>query len=219
MLDIVERFITISGEAPIIGEPIYLIRFSGCNLGCSYCDTEYKDEINERITTDNLISEINNIIKEYPYLKVLFTGGEPLLEERQEELYLIMKNLTNIEFFIETNGSIDIKYFDLPNVYYVVDWKTPSSNCNNFFLESNLKKMRFQNDVIKFVVSKSDLKWVKEKIDFINKTNPFLRLYISPQYGKIELKEIAEFIINNRLSLIISIQLHKLIWKDKIRGV
>jgi len=219
MFNIIERFVTISGEAPIIGEPIYLIRFSGCNLLCPYCDTDYKDEINEVITVDNLIIEIENIIKEYPDLKVLFTGGEPLLEERKEQLYLVMKSLDKIDFFIETNGSIEIEHFDLENSHYIIDWKTPSSHSSDFFLESNLKKMRFTNDIIKFVVDKNDLLWVKEKVEFIQKINPFVKMYISPQYGKITLREIADFILRNRLPLNISIQLHKLIWPDKNRGV
>lgn len=219
MIDIVERLITISGEAPIIGEPVYLIRLSGCNIFCPYCDTQSKEEINERITVEDLILEIKNFTKDYPELKILFTGGEPLLEEREEELYLIMKNLNYINFFIETNGTIEIKHFDLNNTHYIVDWKSPSSKFDGFFILENLKKMRFKNDVIKFVVNKEDLEWVKEKIKVINQINPFLKLYISPQFNKISLKDIAEFIIKNKLPLNMSIQLHKLIWPDNDGGV
>src|SRR4030042_2813519 len=109
MLNIIEKYITISGEAPIIGYPVYLIRFSSCNLNCSYCDTKYKDEINFSFTEDELIDDINNAIKVNPFLNVLLTGGEPLLDEREDKILNIIKKFKKINFYIETNGSIKIK--------------------------------------------------------------------------------------------------------------
>ena len=82
-----------------------------------------------------------------------------------------------------------------------------------------MKKLRIYNDCIKFVVSKDDLGWLKEAVDLIHNVNPFIPLYISPQWGKLTLKEASEFILNNRLSLKLSFQLHKYIWPDRDRGV
>jgi len=218
MLNIIEKYITISGEAPIIGYPVYLIRFSGCNLNCSYCDTKYKDEINFKFTEDELIDDINNIIKVNPYLNVLLTGGEPLLEERQDKILNIIKKFKKINFYIETNGSIKIKNFKLNNIFYVIDWKAPSSNNENFIIE-NLRYMRKTNDCIKFVVSKEDLNWLLEKINFLKENFNEIPLFVSGQTGRINLEELSNFIIKNKLPLKLSIQLHKIIWPDRERGV
>jgi 7-carboxy-7-deazaguanine synthase len=221
MIEIVERFITISGEAPIIGEPIYLVRFSKCNLDCSYCDTMYKNEVNECLSVEELKADIIEKINDYPELKVLFTGGEPLLGERQEKLLKIIEDLKYINFYIETNGSIPITNFNLPNCHFVADWKAPSSGEEDDldFCIENLRHYRIDEDCIKFVISRYDLEWLKDVIRVIEKMNPFLPLYVSAQWGEITLKEIADFILINKLPLKISIQLHKIIWEPEMRGV
>ncbi|MBN2545600.1 MAG: 4Fe-4S cluster-binding domain-containing protein [Spirochaetes bacterium] len=218
MLNIVEKFITISGEAPIIGSPVYLIRFSGCNLDCKYCDTKYHDEVNFSLTDDELMDDINNVIKSNPFLKVLLTGGEPFSEERQDKILNIIKKLKKVNFYIETNGSIKIKNFELRNIFYIIDWKAPSSNNEIFFID-NLKFMRKTNDCIKFVVAEEDLCWLLEKVNFLTNNFNEIPLFVSAQYGKINLENLSNFIIKNKLPLKLSIQLHKLIWPNRDRGV
>ena len=218
MFEIVEKFVTISGEQPIIGEPVYLIRLSDCNLNCTYCDTKYKSEVNDVYKTHELKDDILRAYEDYPDIKILFTGGEPLYKGRESLITSIANDLDYINFYVETNGSIKISNFESDNIFYVVDWKTPSSSYENSFVLDNLKNMRIKNDCIKFVVDYNDLDWVKEKLDVISKINPFVDVYLSPQWGKIDLKTLAEFIINNKLPVKYSIQLHKIIWGD-IRGV
>lgn len=219
MFELVEKFITIGGEAPLIGIPIYLVRFSGCNLDCIYCDTPYKNEVNDNYTSKELMDDISNKIKEYTDLKVLFTGGEPFLENRQEELLKIIFELENIDFYIETNGSINLHDFNLKNCYYVLDWKSPSSNFNDTFIVENLNKLRIEKDCVKFIINATDFEWLKDAIKLVQKINPFIPLYVSPQYGKLSLEETADFILKNRLPLKLSFQLHKIIWPNKDRGI
>ncbi len=216
-LEIVEKFVTISGEAPIIGHPIYLVRFTGCNLNCTYCDTYYKDEINYTLTESELIEDIKKQISCYPYLKVLFTGGEPLLN-RKSQIYRIIKKLNHIEFYIETNGSIYIENNRLKNCHFVVDFKTPSSGCDNSFCMDNLKIMN-EKDCIKFVVSKDDLCWLKSTVKKIWQINKRIPLYVSPQWNKITLEGLSSFIIDNKVNIKLSFQLHKIIWRNRDRGV
>lgn len=219
MLEIVEKITTIGGEAPLIGIPIYLIRFTGCNLDCTYCDTSYKNEVNDQFTTKELIDDIFNKVKEFPELKILLTGGEPFLDERQEELLKIISELENIDFYIETNGSIEIINFNLTNCYYVIDWKAPSSGHDESFLIENLKGLRIEKDCIKFVINSDDFDWVKKAIKIVQEINPFITLYISPQAEKLTLEDTADFIIKNKLPVRLSCQLHKIIWKNKNRGI
>ena len=222
MFNIVEKFITLSGEAPNSGEPIYLIRFSRCNLNCSYCDTSYNNEINYTFSQKELINEINRKKHEYPGIKILLTGGEPLLEDRQQKIIQLINKtnkINNCQFFIETNGTIEIKDFSLNNVHYVIDWKTPSSGYKDSFITNNLYSARSGIDVIKFVTAYDDLVWVKEKIDFIKKFKPNIAIYLSPQLNNIKLDQLAYFITDNKLSVNLSIQLHKIIWGNDKRGV
>lgn len=219
MFEIAEKYITISGEAPIIGKPIYLIRFSGCNLECVYCDTPLKDQINIVFTADDLRKDIKEQLKKNPRLAILFTGGEPLLEKRHKPLLEIIKSIFNCAFYIETNGSIPLLDFNIAHCHYVVDWKTPSAGNKNKFVLENLANLRPEKDCLKFVVDATDLKWVKGTINKILKINPELPVFISPQWGKMDLAELANFIIKNHLPANMSLQLHKIIWGSKQRGI
>ncbi|HQB62626.1 MAG TPA: radical SAM protein, partial [Spirochaetota bacterium] len=138
MLNICEKYITISGEAPIIGEPTYLVRFSGCNLSCSYCDSIYKDEVQYRMSLEDIIEDIEQIVRIYSDIKILFTGGEPLLNKKEIVINKIAEYFDYLNFYIETNGSIEISDFSNKNVHYVLDWKTPSSGCANSFCKGNV---------------------------------------------------------------------------------
>lgn len=219
MLDIVEKYLTIGGEANLSGYPIYLIRLSGCNLDCSYCDTPFRDEVNDSFTIEEIKEEIIEKINNFPELKILFTGGEPLFGEKQDLLIDLIKDMSHIEFYIETNGSILINNFELQNCHYVIDWKTPSSGYEDSFCMQNVRSLRIDNDCLKYVVNREDLKWVKDSYKYIQEVNPFLPVYLTPQWGKIELPELAEFIIKNKLPVRLSLQLHKYIWPGVERGV
>ena len=217
-LPIVERFVTISGEAPTMGQPMYLVRFSGCNLSCRYCDTPYRNEINEILTIAQLCDDIDRIRMSYPGIIILFTGGEPLLEPRGTIVTDIAMRLHDVQFYVETNGSMMIDEAAPDNLHYVLDWKTPSAGGGETFCVDNLHRMRADHDVIKFVTDESDLPYIKEKIELIRSKNESIRVYLSPQTGRIELTKLADFILSNKLNAAISVQLHKIIWGEK-RGV
>ncbi|MCH5150780.1 MAG: radical SAM protein, partial [Spirochaetales bacterium] len=152
---IAERFFTLSGEAPTAGQPMYLIRFSGCNLNCRYCDTPNRNEINEWLTFAQLSEEIAESQRKYPGVFVLFTGGEPLLNERMEAISQLAAEHSETLFYVETNGSVFIRDFGKGNLRYVVDWKTPSSGESDSFCANNIKKLRAGLDCIKIVVDKN----------------------------------------------------------------
>ena len=216
MLNIVERFISISGEAPIIGQPVYFYRFSGCNLNCRYCDTNYKEEVNLELTEDEIIEDIRGEIKNYPILKVIFTGGEPLLGGRQDKLFYIIEKLPEIEFYIETNGAVEIIKSGLSNCHFVCDYKGPVSGECGSFKEINLEKMDPERDCLKFVIAEDDLEWFADKVGEVSRKLP---IYASPVYGKLNLDVLTKFILDRKLPVNISIQLHKIIWPNVDRGV
>lgn len=218
-LEIVEIIKTISGEAPFAGFPVLLIRFSKCNLKCTYCDTINKNEINFKYTPDELKSYIAEVIHNYPAISVLFTGGEPLFHGRQSIINNIISSFSETEFYIESNGSVEIIPFNGSNRHLVLDWKSPSSGEVESFLPNNLSRLNPDNDIMKLVVGKDDLEWALNKIEFIKDVNSKIPVYLSPQWGEIELPELASFIIDNNLPAAISLQLHKIIWGMDSKGV
>jgi 7-carboxy-7-deazaguanine synthase len=219
IFNVKEKYITLGGEAPACGVPVYLLRFSGCNLECIYCDTPSVEQVTYRLTKDEILGDIHQHLADYPFLKILFTGGEPLACDREKSLFLLIDDLKGkTEVYIETNGSVNIRIFH-QHTHYVCDWKTPSSGYGNSFRMENLKNLRPGNDCIKFVLNKKDFEWVKEKIHQAKKVNPRLPLYLSPQWGKLSYKDLAMFILENKLPVNMSVQLHKIIWGKEKEGI
>jgi len=219
LLDIVEKMTTISGEAPIIGHPVFLVRFSRCNLDCRFCDTPYRDEVNERLSVDRLADEIREVTSAHPGMCVLLTGGEPLLGERQQMLNDLIGRLPDLSVYIETNGTILLPDSPPENAHYVVDWKPPTAHADQPFREVNLRRIRPDRDTIKLVLAESDLDWAAERIAHIRSINPDLPIYLSAQWHALPLDRLAAFITENRLPVRMSVQLHKVIWGPDKRGV
>lgn len=217
---VVEKFVSINGEGRLCGQLAVFIRFAGCNLNCSYCDTTWA---NEKDVPYELMSseDIYEYIKSTEVKNVTLTGGEPLLQE--DILELLKKLSKDKELFveIETNGSILLnKFSDLENPpSFTMDYKLPSSNMEDKMSLENFKYLT-KRDTIKFVSgSCEDLEKVKYLIDkfkLTEKTN----VYISPVFGKIEMDKIVEFMKNNKMNGVnLQIQMHKVIWNPNKRGV
>lgn len=216
---IVERFVSINGEGKKSGQLSVFIRFKGCNLNCSYCDTLWANK--ENVEYENMTEmEIYRFIKETGVNNITLTGGEPLIQDNILGLvkYLLLDQKLQLE--IETNGSIDISPFvNLNGLTLTMDYKLPSSRVESKMDISNLKKIR-KEDVIKFVVScESDLYTMKniiKEFDLVNRTN----VYVSPTFEEIDPRDIVEFMKYNKLNnTTLNIQLHKIIWDKERRGV
>jgi 7-carboxy-7-deazaguanine synthase len=218
---VIEKFVSINGEGRLAGQLAVFIRFAGCNLDCSYCDTRWANEA-------NVIYELINSKDIYEYIKstgvnnVTLTGGEPLLQDGISELLDLLSQDNELLIEIETNGSIDLgKFIELQKnrISFTMDYKLPSSN-----MESKMKLSNFsyitKNDTVKFVSgSINDLEKAKCIIDKYNLTKK-TNVYISPVFGDIDMKDIVEFMIDNNMNGInLQVQLHKVIWDPEKRGV
>ncbi|WP_409069819.1 putative 7-carboxy-7-deazaguanine synthase QueE [Clostridium sp. FAM 1755] len=217
---VVEKFISINGEGRRCGQLAIFIRFAGCNLNCSYCDTAWA---NENDVSYELVSSKNiyDYIKLQGIKNVTLTGGEPLIQKRIVELLRIFSKDKELNVEIETNGSVLLdKFLDIENSpSFTMDYKLPSSNMENRMVLDNFKYLA-NKDTVKFVSgSIEDLKKAKEiisKYDLINKTN----IYISPVFGKINLETIVEFMKDNKMNGVnLQVQLHKIIWDPNMKGV
>lgn len=216
---VAEKFVSINGEGPKAGELSVFIRFQGCNLNCSYCDTQWvnqKDTVSKKMTTEEIFEYIQNTgVK-----NVTLTGGEPLL---QKDISLLIQKLIDNQnsVEIETNGSINIKTLaEKENrPVFTLDYKLPSSNMEKYMLTENYEYLT-QKDTIKFVIgSQGDL---ERAMQIIQKYHllALCHVYFSPVFQKIQASEIVDFMIKKNLNGVrLQLQLHKYIWDPQTRGV
>jgi len=217
---VVEKFVSVNGEGTHSGQLAIFIRFAGCNLNCSYCDTTWansKDVTYELMTSE----EIYEYIKTTQVRNITLTGGEPLLQEGMLELLEMLSKDKALQIEIETNGSVPLnKFLNIENPpSFTMDYKLPSSGMENNMVLENFKYLT-NKDTVKFVSgSLEDLekaKYIINTYDLIDKTN----IYISPVFGKIKMDSIVDFMKNNNLNgVTLQMQLHKVIWEPTKRGV
>lgn len=219
MASIVERFISINGEGAHAGEPAAFIRFYGCNLSCSYCDTKWANARNAYALEYSPV-QLAQWVREKKLHNVTLTGGEPLLQEDIDTLIdLLLQQGNRVE--IETNGSIPLDRYvnSQPRPVFTMDYKLPSSDmevamrCDNF-------KLLEKHDTVKFVAgTEADLVRAKEIIDQYG-LKERCHVYLSPVYGKIDPAAIVEFMLDNNMNHVrLQLQLHKCIWGAERRGV
>tara|TARA_B100000945_G_C20384893_1_gene599182 strand:- start:904 stop:1545 length:642 start_codon:yes stop_codon:yes gene_type:complete len=211
-LKVNEIFYSIQGESTYSGKPCLFIRLTGCNLRCTYCDTEYAFYDGKKMSIDSILKKI----KEWNCSLVEVTGGEPLAQKGTIELLKTLLN-NNYKVMLETSGSIPLK--NVPyNVIKIVDFKCPSSGMKDHNLWSIIGDLN-NNDEIKFVIgSHEDFKWAQNKIDQLCLTSKFSVIF-SPVFNKIKLHTLATWILKTNLDVRLQTQLHKHIWDPNIKGV
>lgn len=212
MLKISELFLSIQGESTYAGYPCIFIRLTGCNLRCSYCDTVYAYEDGKEWE----IIDILQTLKQYSCKLVCITGGEPLL---QKEVYALIDTLDDngYKILLETNGSLSLQ--DLPpRVIKIMDLKAPGSKEaeNNLYENINLLK---EHDEIKFVLSSyEDYLWAKAKIGEY-RLDQVCTILLSPVWGILNPSELAAWMLRDGLKARLQLQMQKIIWPSKDRGV
>jgi 7-carboxy-7-deazaguanine synthase len=213
-LKVNEIFYSIQGESSYAGLPCIFVRLSGCNLRCSYCDTQYAYDAGE----DMYIADVLDRISGYPCRLVEITGGEPLIQEETPELIRYLLN-NGYKVLLETNGSRDISIVD-ERCIRIMDIKCPSSGeqaCNDL---ENLKRIG-EKDELKFVIAdRADYEYAKGILDITQTESAGSPLvHFSPCFGRMDLKELAEWILKDGLEVRLHIQLHKIIWGPHEKGV
>ena len=217
---VVEIFESINGESKRAGQLALFVRFKGCNLDCSYCDTKWANSSDTKYT---LLSEdeIYNIALESKIKNITLTGGEPLL---QDNIGVLLEKLLfdgNFNVEIETNGSVSLEEFrkNFNTLSFTMDYKLPASNMEH---QMNLDNFRYisYNDTVKFVTSNiTDLessREIMEKYHLIGRC----AIYLSPVYGEINLQDMVEFMKKHKMNGVnLQLQLHKIIWDPNAKGV
>ena len=217
---VVEKFVSINGEGPLAGQLAVFIRFQGCNLNCSYCDTSWANKDNV-VYTDMTERDLYRYIKETAIKNVTLTGGEPLIQPSLMDLLKLLTSDVDLSVEIETNGSIDITPFTLMDnpPIFTMDYKLPGSLMESKMLVSNFNRLT-KKDTVKFVIgSQQDFNVAR---DIINNHALFGKcsVYLSAVFGKISLKEIVELMKDNHMNGVnLQLQMHKFIWDPNEKGV
>lgn len=211
-LKIHEIFHSIQGESTFAGRPCVFVRLTGCQMRCVWCDTAHAFYDGSWMD----IGEIVERVRSFGCPLVEVTGGEPLL---QPAVHPLMTRLCDagLEVLLETGGGLDLTAVD-PRVRRIVDVKCPGSgeSANNRW--ENLDDLR-PTDELKFVVAgRADYEWAKRTIAE-RALGGRCPIHLSPVWGAVELPELARWILEDRLDVRFSLQLHKSIWGAEATGV
>ena len=212
MLKVNEIYHSIQGESTNAGLPCVFIRLTGCDLRCSYCDTEYAFYDGK----DYSIKQIVDEVKKYNCKLVEITGGEPLM---QDESITLMKKLCDEDFdvMLETAGNMPIKNVD-KRVKLIMDLKCPSSGMMDKNLYENVDHLK-KDDEVKFVIgNREDYDWMKEIIIKYNLQNK-CTLLASVAFGTLEPLALVNWILEDKLDVRFQLQIHKFIWHPETKGV
>lgn len=212
MLKVNEIFFSLQGEGLRAGRPCVFVRLTGCNLRCEWCDTTYAQDEGRDMSISAVLMEVAsrncNLVQ--------ITGGEPLLQDEALEL---MKQLCDggHRTLLETNGSQDISRVD-DRVIRIVDFKCPSSGQSHANLWENVARLR-AGDEVKFVLAdRGDFDFAVQAITDHDLTGR-CSVTFSPVADRLQGRDLAGWIVESGLDVRLGLQLHKIIWPEKDRGV
>jgi len=208
-LRITEIFHSLQGETSTTGLPTVFVRLTGCPLRCGYCDTAYAFEGGHKMA----LSEIMATVAEYGANCVTVTGGEPLAQPQCIEL---LEQLCDQGYRVslETSGAMPIADVD-KRVFKIVDLKTPGSGEVSKNLYDNVDHL-LPHDEVKFVIcDRQDYDWTCMKVDELGLQGRVAEVLFSPSQGQRPPRQLAEWILDDKLNVRMQLQTHKYIWGDQ----
>ena len=219
-MKVVEIFNSIDGEGKRAGLPTTFIRLFGCNLSCSYCDSQYACVESKSVVDSYKIMSVEEIISQVKYLgcgNITITGGEPLIHPGINQLIEALLD-EGCWVNVETNGTTvpEIRTDD-GQLFYTMDYKTNTSGMTDKMSVSALGSLDY-NDVLKFVVGSLDD--LNQSLEVVERLAPKAQIYVSPVWGKIEPCQIVTHIKKHKLwGWKVQLQLHKILYDPDKRGV
>jgi 7-carboxy-7-deazaguanine synthase len=208
---VTEIFFSIQGESTHAGRPCAFVRFTGCDLRCQYCDTEYSFYGGRQMTRAEILAEV----AKYPTRFVCLTGGEPVLQKELPELAQELLD-RGYDVSLETHGQRPLDRIP-PGVKKIVDLKTPGSEePHTAFRE--LERLQPGDELKVVVCSESDFRWAVEVIDRLELWGRVPVLF-SPSHGQVTPLELSQWLLASGKPGRLQLQLHKIIWGADARGV
>ncbi|WP_412852367.1 7-carboxy-7-deazaguanine synthase QueE [Ectothiorhodospira shaposhnikovii] len=206
-LRITEIFLSLQGESRSVGWPTVFVRLTGCPLRCGYCDTAYAFTGGAWMTLTQILEQVAG----YGVRHVCVTGGEPLAQPDCLPLLTALCD-AGYEVSLETSGALDLALVD-PRVIKVMDLKTPASGESGRNRWENLQCLG-PADQVKFVLcDRADYEWARDSLQ-AHDLAARAEILFSPVHGRLSPRELAEWILADRLPVRFQIQLHKWLWDD-----
>jgi 7-carboxy-7-deazaguanine synthase len=209
---ITEIFYSIQGESTYSGLPCVFIRTTGCNLRCTWCDTEYSFYGGVEMTLEEIMARVES----YGCKLAELTGGEPML---QKEIYALSERLLaeGYTVLMETGGSLDLSQLDA-RVIKIMDLKCPGSGEVDKNYWPNLAVLQ-PHDQIKFVIKdRRDYEWSVAAVRE-HRLAERVQILFSPVFGVMDYRALAEWMLADNVPARFQVQLHKYIWPPEMRGV
>jgi len=227
-MQITEIYKSLQGESTYAGLPCVFVRLTGCNLRCSWCDTEYSFYGGRKMTSEQVLDEVFRLSPDGGLVEI--TGGEPMLQER--ELIPLMQRLidSGYKVLLETSGERSLERVPAA-VVKIVDVKCPGSDEGDSFCVENLEALT-PHDEVKFVISdRNDYEFARDftvRHGLATRVNAAL---FSPAFRKaasgardasnclLDPQQLADWILSDNLPVRLGLQIHKLIWDPALKGV
>ena len=224
---LIEIYKSIQGESSFAGVPCIFVRLAGCNLRCAWCDSEYTFTGGYKLSEDEVVAEIEKL---EPVRLVEFTGGEPLLQEK--ELVPLMSRLLELgyELMIETSGERPLERVPRA-VHKIVDVKCPGSGEAGSFRLANLECLT-ERDEVKFVIAnRDDYEFARDFIREHALEQRAGQVLLSPAFSKapsgerssenclVDPRELVEWMLRDGVPARLSLQIHKYVWEPLKKGV
>jgi 7-carboxy-7-deazaguanine synthase len=207
-----EIFYSLQGESTLAGRPCVLVRLTGCQMRCVWCDTAYAFYEGAWRSIDDVLAEVAG----HGCRLVEVTGGEPLLQPGALPLLAALCD-AGYEVLLETGGGLDIGGVD-PRVRRIVDVKCPGSGEAENNCWQNLERLTAR-DELKFVIADElDYRWARDRV-LERRLDRLCPVHFSPVWSSCRPAELAAWILRDRLPVRLQLQLHKLLWGAETRGV
>lgn len=201
-----EIFLSLQGEASRVGLPTVFVRLTGCPLRCGYCDTAYAFHGGESQALDQILTRVES----FGVKCVTVTGGEPLAQKECLDLLTALCD-QGYDVSLETSGAMDISAVDA-RVSIILDIKTPGSGEVDKNLWANLPLLKTTDEVKLVLCDRADYDWAKQVLAEHKVACPVL---FSPVYSQLSPRELAEWIVADRLPVRFQLQLHKILWGEE----
>jgi 7-carboxy-7-deazaguanine synthase len=227
-MQITEIYKSIQGESTHAGLPCVFVRLTGCNLRCSWCDSEYTFSGGHRMTVEEVMEEVEQLSPGGGLVEI--TGGEPMLQEK--EVVLLMSHLLDEGYtvLLETSGERPLEHVP-KGVVKIVDVKCPNSGEPDTFCMENLETLT-SGDEVKFVLSdRSDYDFARDFVARYHLAGRVNAVLFSPAFSKdasggrdtshclLDPQELAEWMLADNVPARLGLQIHKFIWDPAMKGV